>query len=449
MIIWDKSDVDKSSVKSRNVVVVRCSHCEEEYSIKYFNAKNNIKRNGKYICLKCKNKINHKDDEYKKKHRRGIKRWKENNNHNFSEATKKMWKDDNYKKKMIKIRNEVSDRPGYRDKMRESSSNLWKNEEYRNKVIKALNSDDCRSKLAKSKGLQSGITSSIEKSLFSMLDDLGIKYTKHKSVGFYNFDCFLDEYNILIECQGEYWHSLRENVIRDRAKASYIHKNFPQYTVKYLWEHEFDCSDRVFELIKYWTGNKVDVVSYDLCDVTIREINVDDAKLFLGKYHYIGTVGANSYRYGAFLNDDLISVAVFGPVTRKEIATRLNLNHNEVFEFTRFCTSPRHTKKNLGSWFISKCIKLLKKNTDRKCIVSFADTTFNHDGALYKASNFTLDGIVKPSYWYVDKDGYVMHKKTLYNRAKKMKMKENDYAIENGYTKVYGKEKLRYLYSMV
>ena len=48
--------------------------------------------------------------------------------------------------------------------------------------------------------------------------------------------------------------------------------------------------------------------------------------------------------------------------------------------------------------------------------------------------------------WYVDEDGYVMHKKTLYQRAVKMKMKEREFAEEHKYRKVWGGKKLRFVH---
>lgn len=48
-------------------------------------------------------------------------------------------------------------------------------------------------------------------------------------------------------------------------------------------------------------------------------------------------------------------------------------------------------------------------------------------------------------YWYLSIDGWVMHKKTLYDHAIKMGMKEADFASQHGYNKVFGKEKLRFV----
>jgi len=78
-------------------------------------------------------------------------------------------------------------------------------------------------------------------------------------------------------------------------------------------------------------------------------------------------------------------------------------------------------------------------------LVAFADHSFNHFGTIYKAANWQFDGEVEPSYWYVDGEGYVMHKKTLYGKAKNSEMKEAEFAEKFGYQKVKGKVKSRYI----
>ena len=65
-------------------------------------------------------------------------------------------------------------------------------------------------------------------------------------------------------------------------------------------------------------------------------------------------------------------------------------------------------------------------NSKYKLIISYCDTTFNHDGAVYKAANFILDGEVKPDYWYVDEGGWVMHKKTLYSHIGQTEEKKDE-----------------------
>jgi hypothetical protein len=144
--------------------------------------------------------------------------------------------------------------------------------------------------------------------------------------------------------------------------------------------------------------------------------------------------------YGAYLGDELIAVCVFSPLVRHN----LPWDKESSRELSRLCIHPRYQKKNFASWFVSRCMKSL--DPKYKTIISYCDTTFNHDGAIYKACNFRLDGEVKPDYWYVSDDGWTMHKKTLYNHAKKMSLTEREFAELHGYRKIYGDKKLRFVY---
>jgi GNAT superfamily N-acetyltransferase len=141
-----------------------------------------------------------------------------------------------------------------------------------------------------------------------------------------------------------------------------------------------------------------------------------------------------------------VAVCLISPLIRQNIAQTLNLNHSEVFELSRFCIHPEYQKKNFASWMISKAIKLFKLSNDSaKVIISYSDSSMGHNGSIYKACGFKLDRIVRPDYWYVDSDGFVMHKRTLYGRAVKMSLTENEYAKSHGYRKVFGSSKSRFV----
>lgn len=288
--------------------------------------------------------------------------------------------------------------------------------------------------------------SSIETTLAEILDDLSIDYYQQYKLGFCLFDFFLPDHKILIECNGDYWHSL-PRAEANKSKSSYI-DNFPDYQLKTIWEHEFKCLDRISNLIQYWCNSQLRKIDFSFSDLTVRDINPQEARKLLNKYHYSHGLGNHQFRTGAFHEEECIAVCVFGNLTRKETANRLGLKPNQMMELTRFCIHPSYQKRNLASWLISRSIKRLKKTKTLKCLVSFADSTFNHDGTIYKASNWALDGEVAPSYWYVDPDGYVMHKKTLWNHAKSLGMKEQEFAQEKGYQKIKGKKKFRYLYRL-
>jgi hypothetical protein len=348
-------------------------------------------------------------------------------------GVKEKWKDKDYKniQSLSRIGKITSDKT--KKKLHDIMLSKWQEHEYKTNVCIG------REKIK-------GNESSIEIILYSILDDLGLKYIKQFRIGFYLFDCFLPDYNILIECNGDYWHSLNKAIKNDKTKSSYIINNFPQYKLYTIWEHEFKCKDKIIELIKYWTGVNIDLIDFEFNNLIIKDISLKDAKLFVDKYHYSGTIGNTVYRFGCYLGNELIALCNFGNTTRNESATRLNIKFCELLELTRFCIHPKYQKKNFASWFISRCINDIKHLNKYKCLISFADNTYNHDGIIYKASNWKIDGIVDPSYWYVDTNGYVMHKKTLWNHATQMKMSENEFANKYGYIKVIGKEKIRYIY---
>ena len=77
----------------------------------------------------------------------------------------------------------------------------------------------------------------------------------------------------------------------------------------------------------------------------------------------------------------------------------------------------------------------------------YADPNFNHNGALYLASNWKYVGDIKSDYWYVNSDKWIMHKKTLWNRAVNMGMGESEFAKLFGYIKVWGLPKKKFIYS--
>ncbi len=289
--------------------------------------------------------------------------------------------------------------------------------------------------------------------LYSILDDLGVKYFREYNdsqddpectIGPYSFDCVIPrdgQKTLLIECHGDYWHSLQKNNGRDKAKETYINKYFSdKYEIKILWEHQMLSKDYAVSCLKQWMGiDKIDVVDFELASVEIRKPSADEYRPLLSKYHYLINAGRSGMVYGAYVGDTLAAVIVYSPPIRQ------NYDASTVKELSRLCIHPAYQKKNFASWFIGKTLKLLP--AEIKTVVSFADSTFNHVGTIYKASNFKLDGEVKPDYWYVNDEGWVMHKKTLYNHAIRMGCKEREYAESHGYIKVWGQKKFRYIYN--
>lgn len=311
-------------------------------------------------------------------------------------------------------------------------------------------SDDYKNLMARHRSNQSKV-SNIQETLYSILDDLGAHYyrehndhidDKECSIGPYNFDCVIPrpgKRTLLIECNGDYWHKLPRHARNDKAKKTYINKYFPgQYELKTIWEHEFSQYHRIVEMLKYWLGINTESCEFDFNDIQLSRAKPQDYRDLLSKYHYLANAGRGGIAYGAYLDSQLIAVCVFSPMVRQNIA-----DNKTTRELSRLCIHPRYQKKNFASWFVGRCIKLLPKQYNK--IISYCDATFNHNGTVYKACNFKLDGEVRPDYWYVNQEGWVMHKKTLYNHARKMQLTEEAYANKMKYKKVWGQKKLRFV----
>jgi hypothetical protein len=374
-------------------------------------------------------------------------------------SSKKSWKDPVYVEKQLKqkekwsqeMRRRYSEKmmkvielhPEIREKLSKASKLTWGNPEY-------------TAKMAEIRAQQPKV-SSLQKVLYSILDDLKIKYYREREdgnddpqciIGPYNVDCVIPrdgKPDLIVECQGDYWHTLDRSMRVDRAKSTYISTYYgDKYEIKYLWEHEFKCYEKIYELVKYWMDlTQVDVVEFKFDDMIIKPCQAVDYRELLSKYHYLSNAGKGGKAFGAYLGEELAAVCVFSPLPRQNIEIE-GFTQEEVRELSRLCIHPKYQIKNFASWFVSRCIKMLDEQF--KCIISYCDTTFNHNGAIYKALNFKQDSVVRPDYWYTSEDGWAMHKKTLYKHAVQMSMTEGAYAEKFGYKKVYGKEKLRFIF---
>jgi len=477
MIDWTKTKqlCGHNSIDGhRPQVIVACDKCGKERPIKIRNKSKIVEWQMPWECPACvciredvssnlskSTKASWNDPEY----RRHISKCSRSNKNNkkLSKSSSLLWKDESYRQKAIsairsrwanesyrnklcdhleKARNSIEHKkavraacatPEFREKMR----SIWTDPEYRQAMAK-INAN--RPKV-----------SNIQELLYSMLDDMGIKYYREyndriddseTTIGPYHFDCVIPrpgKPTLLIECQGDYWHSRKETITKDSQKAAYIENNFSgEYEIKYIWEHEFYELDRLRSLLNYWVEKDLEVIDFDLNSVEIRKCNASEYRPLLMKFHYLANAGRGGLAYGAYLHDTLIAVCVFSPMVRQNIKE----NNKDTRELSRLCIHPKYQKRNLASWFISRSIKMLPCRYKR--IIAFSDTTYNHTGTIYKACGFKLVDTLKPDYWYRKNNGWVMHKKTLYNRARVMGMTENQFAEQYGYVKIWGKEKLKF-----
>lgn len=448
---------------AKGKIIVTCIKCKRSYEINksYFNKKYRD-TNISIVCTLCvksslevKQKLSMKasnkalDPEYKKKQSDGIR--KKYLDINYKNKISKLFKSYNLDTAIIAKRRETFDETlattDLRQKMSERSQKLWSNDKFRESVLFGMNKEDVRNKMAITRQKQPRI-SNLENILSKILSDTNIKYERNVYIWPYQWDFLIQRGNskpLLIEVNGDYWHRKVPHVIKnDKSKRTYFENNlFDKYDLKYLWEHEFLCHEKIVDKIKYWVG--INNIEFNMNDVKLLIINDnnDDVKVFLNSYHYLGN--KPGFKIGGFLDGKLIAVSVFSHLVRQESATREGFTYQEVLELSRFCIAAGYHQKNFASWMLSRCVKLVFENKPIKALIAFSDTTISHFGTIYKATNWCECGHVPADYWYIDKEGHYMHKKTLYNHAVKMAMKEAEFAEKYGYEKVTGMEKIKFI----
>lgn len=294
--------------------------------------------------------------------------------------------------------------------------------------------------------------SSIEKVIAKVLTKrYGVKYENPFTIDAgsfqYSFDFYIPVANLLIECQGDYFHDFKKNgytgTPKDRSKASYV-KNNTSYQLIHIWEHEIHLG-RIHKILDHFIhpATVPCIELNNLNDLVFSVIQLDAADEFMQRYHYLGGIGSNSVCIGGYLSDELIVVISFGGTTRQTSIDKLSahigtVTSSEVFELRRFCIRPNVKSSNLASFSISKSLSVLKRtNTKIKYIISFSDSTVGDIGTIYKASSWTRLKDTSTSYHYFDsKTLNSIHKKTVWNISQRAKLSERDFVDKAGLVRV-------------
>ena len=153
-------------------------------------------------------------------------------------------------------------------------------------------------------------------------------------------------------------------------------------------------------------------------DFYIQRISKKDCEDIILKYHYLKDISKgfkSGFNYGLYrpnpnaISDDLLGVCIFTGLPVPEIAKgAFGLSRTEqdgLFELSRLCIHPdiQSQEYNITSWFTSRCIRQLRKDTEVRAIISYADSSF-HAGTIYRALNFKYCGLTdkKKDFYYSD-----------------------------------------------
>ncbi len=150
----------------------------------------------------------------------------------------------------------------------------------------------------------------------------------------------------------------------------------------------------------------------------IQPISHKLADSFLIRHHYLAQQGngfLSKENYGLFshLGGELLGVITFSGISVVETLIGAfegfdrASDQSGFWELSRLAMVDDERKiPNLTSWFVSRCIKQLRKDRYVRAIISYADTDY-HNGYIYQATNFKYYGLTpqKSDFFYKDEKG--------------------------------------------
>lgn len=180
------------------------------------------------------------------------------------------------------------------------------------------------------------------------------------------------------------------------------------------------------------------MINYD-----IKQVQFKIARDYIRTNHYShGCHNGASPCFGLFEEEELIGCMMFStPCSERVRASIFGEEHKDhVTELHRLHIMDC-TPKNTESWFISRCLKELKKVKPQIwAVITFADNTEGHDGTIYKATNAYRLGATGRAKFYIDQEGRLRHP-----RQSGVNIKP-EVAAQMGWTQVVREAKNRYMW---
>lgn len=141
-------------------------------------------------------------------------------------------------------------------------------------------------------------------------------------------------------------------------------------------------------------SEELDYRNVKVKEFTVKETTIQVVRDFIEEWHYSSNINGLrvSHVFGLFYGYNLVGAMIYGSLGMANTWKKYADSEDDVIELRRLCCID-NTPKNTESYFIGKTLKWLKKNTDYKVVVSYADTFHNHEGTIYKASNFEYHGM--------------------------------------------------------
>lgn len=219
--------------------------------------------------------------------------------------------------------------------------------------------------------------------IVSLVGENNVVKSDRRTVFGHEIDIYVPSAKLGIEFDGLYWHNeLKKPDVYHLRKT----EDCAVYGIRLLhvfedeWNYKMDIvKSRISSLL-----GKNTVIYAREC--TIREVDDSVSRKFLEENHIQGYCGS-TWRLGLYKNGSLCAIMTFGPG-----------RFGDGIELLRFCNRKYITVTGGASKLFSH---FMKSHPEITRITSYADRRWSGNGAFYTKLGFTLDGITRPSYFYI------------------------------------------------
>lgn len=146
----------------------------------------------------------------------------------------------------------------------------------------------------------------------------------------------------------------------------------------------------------------------------VKSIDTYLTKEWLLKKHYAKRIPPIEFAFGLYDNNNiLIGVSTYATPVSNPLRNSWD-NKYKVYELNRLVIN-ENSEKNTLSFFVSQSLKLLPSPS---VIVSYADTSQNHHGYIYQATNWIYTGLSAAFKDYYVKGMEHLHGATIFDMSR-------------------------------
>lgn len=147
-------------------------------------------------------------------------------------------------------------------------------------------------------------------------------------------------------------------------------------------------------------------------------VSVHDVREFVEKHHYSHSINGVKigFCFAIYNSGRMVGAMVFGELSTTSWKKYAKSEH-DVIELRRLvCLDecPRNTE----SWFVSKALKFIKRNSSYTTVISYADPRFGHVGYVYQACSWNYLGQTNTDTIFVTPEGREYHSRALRTKYK-------------------------------